>query len=131
MGGVICGNCAMDRFFKETRPTTTITMDRTDARMGRSIKKWEVMAPFPDLSRKVRLRRSCRFRKGRRLLAPLAEFDEILPPPLVRLTEDPLQSATLSRAMWWLEPGEAPLCLLYRSHRQTAPWDSAEWPAAG
>ena len=39
-GGVICGNCAIGNACIATKPTTTMTIEITAAKMGRSMKAW-------------------------------------------------------------------------------------------
>lgn len=50
-GGVMSGYWAMGRLYMATRPAMTITMEMTDAKMGRSMKKWEIMGLLPSSSR--------------------------------------------------------------------------------
>src|SRR5271166_920873 len=46
LGGVICGYWASGRLNTATAPASVMTMDRTEAKIGRSIKKCENM-PLP------------------------------------------------------------------------------------
>src|SRR6266850_7297095 len=41
VGGTISGYCAMGNWNTAIPPTSTMTIDRTAAKMGRRIKKWE------------------------------------------------------------------------------------------
>src|SRR5256885_6119625 len=41
VGGTISGNCAIGSWKMASPPTMTMTIDRTAAKIGRSIKKWE------------------------------------------------------------------------------------------
>jgi hypothetical protein len=41
LGGVICGYCATGRFGIATRPASVMTIDITEAKIGRSMKKRE------------------------------------------------------------------------------------------
>ena len=51
VGGAICGYCAIGSCTSATRPTTTMTMDTTAAKIGRSTKKWpNLMPPLSRLS---------------------------------------------------------------------------------
>src|SRR5205807_5738439 len=43
VGGVTSGYCATGSVNTATPPASTKTMDRTEAKMGRSMKKWEIM----------------------------------------------------------------------------------------
>jgi hypothetical protein len=44
LGGVICGYWATGKLTTATAPARVMTMESTDAKIGRSIKKWENMA---------------------------------------------------------------------------------------
>src|SRR6185437_2243189 len=132
MGGVICGNCAIGRFCRETRPTTTMMMDRTEAKMGRSIKKWGLMTPSSFyFAPRCYLRKPASPDIGWRLPEFPAEFDEILPRPPGLRNGDRFRSATRSRATCWREPAEAPLYSPHQSHRQMIPWVPVERLVAG
>src|SRR5437899_13092259 len=41
LGGVICGYCASGRFRRATKPASVMTIESTDAKIGRSMKKCE------------------------------------------------------------------------------------------
>src|SRR5438132_3673008 len=45
LGGVMGGNCATGNVSTATTPASVMTMDSTDAKIGRSIKKCENMSP--------------------------------------------------------------------------------------
>src|SRR5690242_12471552 len=68
LGGVMGGYCATGKLNAATVPASVITIDRTDAKIGRSMKKCENIPGFvgkgtrPFLS--VRSQDFCRFTKG-------------------------------------------------------------------
>src|SRR5580692_2668257 len=47
--GVICGYCAMGSVVIATRPAIVMTMEMTAEKMGRSMKKWEIISAAPTL----------------------------------------------------------------------------------
>src|SRR5678815_2552346 len=119
MGGVICGNCAIGSFCKDTRPSTTMMMDRTEAKIGRSIKKWELMVRSAWVFPPDDYLESFHPGMGQRSPEPLVEPDGSPPPPPVLLAGGHRRSTTRFRTINLPEPGEAPPCHLRRSHRQT------------
>jgi hypothetical protein len=44
LGGVICGYCAIGKLKAAIPPAKVMTIDKTEAKMGRSIKKCENIA---------------------------------------------------------------------------------------
>src|SRR5262249_45415334 len=65
-GGMICGNWAMGRPSSVTEPSSTATVARTIATMGRRMKNAEIMSAPLGLGRRARDRRRIR-RRGHRL----------------------------------------------------------------
>ena len=47
VGGATSGYCATGSWVAATTPTITITTESTVAKIGRSMKKWEIISAFP------------------------------------------------------------------------------------
>jgi hypothetical protein len=46
VGGTMSGNCSTDNDGMDTAPSKVITKQTTQAKIGRSIKKWENMVQY-------------------------------------------------------------------------------------
>jgi hypothetical protein len=49
-GGTICGYCAIGSARMAMKPARTMTIDRTEAKTGRSMKNLDITAAFPPSS---------------------------------------------------------------------------------
>jgi hypothetical protein len=47
VGGVTLGYCATGRVYTATPPASVMTIDNTEAKIGRSMKKCEIMSAVP------------------------------------------------------------------------------------
>src|ERR1043166_4474910 len=95
VGGVTSGYCAIGSCVSATPPTMMKTIDRTLAKIGRSMKKWEItaMSSSNDLSKRNRcLRRGLRGR--------LHRFDGIVKPSHLQAVHDDPVLRRKRRRIW-------------------------------